>query len=205
MKKTLLFLTLVLLPVFIFCAGPSAKASKGKILSVISHEGFSEKEYFETKKVFEAAGYEVVTVSNTKSKIDGVDFDGVKPDLAIKDITFCTDYDALVIIGGAGAVANIWNNNQLLYVINNFLVNDKIMAAISLAPVALGQGGALKGKKAAVNKAQGAPDMIKASGATYVKSGVVTSGLTVTAANTTDAKKFAKAVLALIKKTKKEN
>ena len=203
MKKQLLLLTLILFPIFLFAATP-VKAPKGKIISFISYENFSEKEYFETKKVFEKAGYEVVTVANTKAKIEGVAYASVRPDLALKDITYCTDYSALVVIGGEGAVLNVWNNTQLLRLIKNFDGDGKVTAGISLAPVALGQAGVLVGKKAAVNKKFGAPEMLKATGAIYVKSGVVTSDFCVTAADTKDAVKFAKAVLALIKKTKKE-
>lgn len=113
---------------------------------IIAPTNFRDEEYFVPKQVFENAGLEVVTASKNTQTAQGKL--GKK---ARVDVDYSTqntsDYDALVFVGGGGAL--VYENDPI---VNNLIkeaaTENKIIAAICIAPRILVASGILNNKKA---------------------------------------------------------
>ncbi|MGH2396249.1 MAG: DJ-1/PfpI family protein [bacterium] len=136
-------------------------------------------------------GYEVHIAAPSKKKLHfvvhdfepGYDTYTEKPgyswdaDLAFADVT-PTEYVAVVIPGGR-APEYIRNNPDCQRIIRHFFEQEKPVAQLCHAPLALAAAGVLKGKRTAAYPAL-EPD-IKAAGAQFVNSEVVVDGMMVSA------------------------
>jgi protease I len=98
-------------------------------------------------------------------------------DLAFKDVN-PSDYAALVIPGGR-APEYIRNDRDVQRIIRHFFDQEKPVAQLCHAPLALAAAGVLKGRRTAAYPAL-EPD-VKAAGATYVDSDAVVDGEMVSA------------------------
>ena len=118
----------------------------GKVLMVIAPVDFRDEEYFDTRKIIEDAGNEVIVVNSTgqpsKSKFGKI----VKPDKSFYDID-SNEYDAIVFVGGAGS-SQYFDNKKALELVKEFNEDGKVVAAICIAPSILANAGILSGKKA---------------------------------------------------------
>src|SRR2546430_9706352 len=131
-------------------------------------------------------GYDVQIAAPSKKKLHfvvhdfepGYDTYTEKPgyswdaDLAFKDVK-PDDYVALVIPGGR-APEYIRNDADLQKIIRHFFQQEKPVAQLCHAPLALAAAGVLKGRKTAAYPAL-APD-VKAAGAEFAVSGAVVDG-----------------------------
>src|SRR2546426_7786998 len=136
-------------------------------------------------------GYDVQIAAPSKKKLHfvvhdfepGYDTYTEKPgyswdaDLAFKDVK-PDDYVALVIPGGR-APEYIRNDADLQKIIRHFFQQEKPVAQLCHAPLALAAAGVLKGRKTAAYPAL-EPD-VTAAGATYVDSDAVVDGEMVSA------------------------
>src|SRR5438094_3786976 len=136
-------------------------------------------------------GYEVEIAAPSKKKLHfvvhdfepGYDTYTEKPgyswdaDLAFKDVK-PDDYVALVIPGGR-APEDIRKDPDLQKMIRHFFQQEKPVAQLCHAPLALAAAGVLKGRKSAAYPAL-APD-VAAAGAEFVDSGAVVDGHMVSA------------------------
>ena len=113
---------------------------------VIAPVDFRDEEYFDTRKIIEDAGNEVIVVNSTgqpsKSKFGKI----VKPDKSFYDID-SNEYDAIVFVGGAGS-SQYFDNKKALELVKEFNEDGKVVAAICIAPSILANAGILSGKKA---------------------------------------------------------
>lgn len=98
-------------------------------------------------------------------------------DLAFKDVDPAA-YDALVIPGGR-APEYIRNDADCRRIIEHFFTQDKPVAQLCHAPLALAAAGVLKGRRTAAYPAL-EPD-VRAAGAEFVDAEVVVDGLMVSA------------------------
>ena len=103
--KTLFFISLALFLV----SSVSLATQRPKVLMVIN-EGYRPEEYFEPRKLFDAAGFDVKVAAHymgsvlpSRSHISEVP--PIPADLTF-DKTSASDYDAVVFVGGNGA----WND-----------------------------------------------------------------------------------------------
>jgi protease I len=136
-------------------------------------------------------GYEVHIAGPSKKKlqfvvhdfVDGYDTYTEKPgytwdaDLAFADVD-PADYVALVIPGGR-APEYIRNDEHVQRIIRHFFDDDKPVAQLCHAPLALAAAGVLEGRRTAAYPAL-APD-VKAAGAEFVDGGGVVDGMMVSA------------------------
>src|SRR5256714_8301005 len=136
-------------------------------------------------------GYEVDIAAPSKKKLqfvvhdfeDGFDTYTEKPgymweaDLAFADVD-PSDYVALVIPGGR-AREYIRNDADVQRIIRHFFDDEKPVAQLCHAPLALAAAGVLEGRRTAAYPAL-EPD-VKAAGATYVDSDAVVDGQMVSA------------------------
>lgn len=169
-----------------------------KIALVIAHKGYQAEEYAVPKKMFEKAGFDVVTVSDKAGTASAHDNSTTKVDVALN--TFDPlQYDALIFIGGQGALDYL--DNDLSYrVIQKAVMADKVVGAICSATRILAKAGALAAKtatgwdgdhnlKAVFDKHAVIYDDV---------SDVVTDGQIVTASGPRHAEQFAHEIMAVL-------
>ena len=154
-------------------------------------------------------GYEVQIAAPSKKKLHfvvhdfepGYDTYTEKPgyswdaDLAFKDVK-PDDYVALVIPGGR-APEYIRNDPDLQKIIRHFFQQEKPVAQLCHAPLALAAAGVLKGRKSDAYPAL-APD-VAAAGAEFVDSGAVVDGQMVSARAWPDHPTWMRAFVRLLK------
>lgn len=111
------------------------------IAIIIAHVGYQPVEYGVPKKIFQEAGYKVVTVSDKPGKAQATD--GSKTDVDVVLSKFDPkEYEAVVFVGGGGALEHL--DNDISYrIIQNAVMANKVVAAICIAPRILAKAGAL--------------------------------------------------------------
>lgn len=173
---------------------------RAKIALIIASRGFRDCEYFIPKEIFRQEGFEVETVSDKAGSAigsDGGEADAAKSLENIKP----EEYDAVVFIGGQGAMACLDNENS--YALARKTVSlGKILAAICIAPSILAKAGVLDKKRATVwsspmDKSQF--KVLSSFGALRDDSDVVADGGIVTASGPDQAQAFARKIAALLK------
>lgn len=154
-------------------------------------------------------GYDVQIAAPSKKKLHfvvhdfepGYDTYTEKPgysweaDLAFADV-HPADYAALVVPGGR-APEYIRNNADCLKIIRQFFENQKPVAQLCHAPLALAAAGVLKGRRTAAYPAL-EPD-IRAAGAEFVDSEAVVDGAMVSARAWPDHPAWMRAFMSILK------
>ncbi len=166
-----------------------------KVAMFIAFQGFRDEEYIEPKKILEAEGIKVDTVSIAKGKARGKFGAIANVDKVISEIN-PSDYDALCLVGGAGCLEHL--DNQPIYDIFKQAFNEnKLIGSICISPVILAHSGLLKGKKATVWP-DGA-DELKAAGAIYTGNDIEVDGKIITANGPAPAKEYAQKLIQELK------
>jgi protease I len=184
MKK----LSLLLIIVFLIlgssaCGRPTptpetVQTLQGKnILMIIAHRDFRDEEYKEPRQLFEAKGAAITVASSSLEIAKGALGAQVKPDLLLQDVAV-GDYDAIVFVGGPGA-QEYWDDPVAHAIAQEAVAQDKVLAAICIAPATLAKAGVLKGKKATVFSSEA--EALEACGANYTGVSVECDGLIITA------------------------
>ena len=166
-----------------------------KVAMFIAFSGFRDEEYTEPKRILEAAGVKVITVSTAKGQASGKFRATAEVDKTIAEID-AADYDALTLVGGPGALPQL-DNPAVHKIFQKASAQGKLIGAICISPVVLAHAGLLKGKKVTCWP-EGA-DEVKKAGAAYTGSEVETDGNLVTASGPIPAKKYAQALVELLK------
>lgn len=170
------------------------------ILFVVAPRNFRDEELLETKRMLKNSGAKCTIASTIGDSISGMLGAKVMPDMLLSDAR-AKDYDAIIFVGGSGAMA-LWNNSDAHRVAKAALKANKLVAAICLAPVILANSGVLKNCDATVFPS--AKKQLSRKGAKYVDRDVVVCGNIITANGPKAVKKFAKAIKsALIKQNNK--
>ncbi len=168
---------------------------KKRAVLIIAAENFRDEELLEPKAILEKNGIEVKVASTIIGQAKGKLGASVKTDMLISDIN-SADFDAVVFIGGPGAVIYI-DDPVANKVIADTLKNKKVLAAICIAPAILAKAGALKDKRATVWESEG--EMLKTCGARYTGKDVEQDGNIITAAGPFAAKEFAETIVKELK------
>lgn len=172
------------------------KFLQGKSIAlIIAFRNFRDEEYFIPKDVFSRAGAGVATVSAEKGIAVGVNGGEADVDL-ILDKLDASDFDALVFVGGEGALKYL-DNAKSYEIARKAMEVSKILAAICVAPVILAKAGVLKGKKATVWSSamdRSAIKILKENGAIYRDEAVASDGRVITANGPAVAKEFAERI-----------
>lgn len=168
-----------------------------KVLFLIAKNGFRDREYFVPKQILEDAGFETFAASNAEKGDFAIGADGgkVEIDINIKNAK-ADDFDAVVFVGGPGALKNL-DNNESYRLMREILAKGKFLAAICIAPVILAKAGVLKGKKATVwsfASDKKSIEILKRNGALYIFEKVVIDGNIITADGPQSAEEFGEAI-----------
>lgn len=162
-----------------------------KIAMLIAHTGFRDEEFLIPKEIFEAAGLEVVVVSNQAGEAVGQYGAVVRVNSVVHGI-HADDFAAVVLVGGSG-VNVFYNDSELFRILHDFLHQRKVIAAICSAPVILANAGLATSKK--VTAFAGDKSLIEAAGAYFTGKTIENDGLVITASGPEFAKEFADEVL----------
>jgi protease I len=180
MKKLLSLLLVIGLIFTLFpLIGAHGQTKNPKIIMIIAPKKFADQEFFEPKSIFEKNGAKVWVASTDLQPAVGYGIQTVKPDLTIASVK-SDDYDAIVIIGGEGAIDFLWDNKELRLLVKDAYAKNKMVAAICAAPVVLARAGLLQGKAATVYPDPGFITELTKNGADYQDTKVVVSGKIIT-------------------------
>lgn len=170
-------------------------AGMKKAVMIIAQDAFRDEELLEPRQILERGGIEVKVASTTLQEVRGMLGVKVKPDILLSAIN-AEDFDAVVFIGGAGA-SQYWDDPQAHQLAREVLDNNRILAAICIAPVTLAKAGILKGKKATVWSSEA--NQLKSAGANYTARAVEKDGNIITAAGPFAARQFGERLLEVLK------
>lgn len=169
---------------------------KKSILMVIAYKDFRDEEYFKTRQVFESAGAKIKVASNKTGEAIGAEGNTVKTEILIKEAN-PKDYDAVVFIGGSGALIHI-DNEDSYKLAEETIYNKKILAAICISPVILARAGVLEGKKATVWTSptdRSAVKILEENGAEFKDQPAVSDGTIITGSGPGASEEFATKVI----------
>jgi protease I len=164
----------------------TVQAADKKALMLIAKDQFQDDEFAKPKEVLEKNGVMVTVASTVLTEVTGTNGGKAKPDILLSDVNV-DDYDAILFIGGAGAVQYL-NDPVALKLAQDAVDADKIVGAICIAPVILANAGVLKEKKATVFFSEA--DKLKAKEVNYTAKGVEIDGKIITADGPGSAQEF---------------
>lgn len=175
-----------------------------KVLFIISFNNFQDDEYLTPLNILKDAGIKADTTSNKiGTAIGGYKKTEVKIEKTINEIDV-NNYDALIFVGGGGALDNLDNENSYKIIQKAFSLK-KIIAAICIAPIILSNSGILKEKKATVWLGN-FPGLIDSTdkhlisrGIFYQNKNVIIDDNIITANGPYAAQEFGEAILKIVK------
>ena len=172
------------------------KTMEKKILMVVAFKDFKDEEYFVTKEVLEKAGYLIETTSSQKGMALGTEGNEAVIILLPHEVN-PQNYEGIVFIGGSGMGKEL-DNQEFQKLAQEFIKNDKIVAAICVAPALLAKSQILKGVKATVWSSaldKSFIQILKANGAIYTDKPVVQDGKIITANGPDAASQFGETIV----------
>ena len=161
---------------------------------MIAPERFRDAELLEPKLALERGGVAVTVASTRPGVAAGMLGARVPVDCTVRRAD-AADFDALVIAGGAGAPAHLWDCEPLLALVRAFHAAGKPVGAICLAGAVLARAGILRGRRATVHPAARARLELKRAGAVFVEQPVVVDGAIITASGPESAVAFGAALI----------
>jgi protease I len=179
---------LVFLLGYMVCLAPAQeKGVKMKsAVMIVAQENFRDEELLQPKEILERNGIEVKIASTTLKEIKGMLGAKVKPDILLSSVDF-RKFDAVIFIGGAGA-SQYWDDPLAHDLARLAQSNNKVLAAICIAPVVLAKAGVLKGRRATVWQSEA--KQLETLGADYTARPVEKDANIITAAGPFAAREF---------------
>jgi protease I len=162
-----------------------------KIAMFIAFKGFRDEEYSEPKKVLEAAGHKVVTVSTAMGTASGKFRLIAQVDKTIGEID-SADYDALTLVGGPGALGDL-DTPAVHAIFRKAMDLGKVVGSICISPVALAHAGLLKGRT--VTCFPDGAEEVEKSGGKCTGAELEVDGKLITANGPIPAKRYGQALL----------
>lgn len=170
------------------------------VVMIIAPKDFRDEEYFIPKEILEKEGIKVVTASRKVGLILGKFGGEAKAEIALADLKV-EDFEAIIFIGGSGAHQYI-DDSDCHRIAKKSVEQDKILAAICIAPAILAKAGVLSGKKATVWSSlmdKTAVKILEEAGAIYLKENLVQDGKIISAAGPEAAEDFGKRISQALK------
>ena len=165
-----------------------------KLLMVIAHEKFRDEEYLIPAEAFSEAGIAFDVAADKPGSCIGMLGEKVEVSQSIKE-SDPTQYDGIVIVGGAGCAEFLWTDIDLRALVQTMYDDAKVVAAICLAPVVLAYAGILEGRQATVFKTRLSEKAFADKGVTFTDIPVVVDGRIITANGPLAASAFADEII----------
>ena len=168
------------------CSYAQKPISGKKAVFLIAAKDFQDDEFSQPLEVLKGKGVAVTVASTTLSEATGMNGAKVTPNALLKDIK-ADDFDAVVFIGGSGAMQYL--DDPLAHKLaQEAVAKNKIVGAICIAPLILANAGVLSGKNATCYPTEG--EKLKGSGVNYSAKPVEVEGNIITADGPKSAKDF---------------
>jgi protease I len=161
-----------------------------KVLIVIAPEKFRDEEYAIPAAALQNAGIGYDVASTRRGVCTGMLGAKVNATRSFEEVD-PESYDGILIVGGGGAQAHLWDDEILGGIVRFFATSAKVIGAICLAPVVLARAGILKGRKATYFNSPVSFREMKAGGAILVDKPVVKDGRILTADGPAASAEFA--------------
>jgi len=162
-----------------------------KVFLVIPKLHFQDDEFRIVREYLSSAGATVFVVISAGSVAVGMRGTRVFPDLRITNVPLDYDFDALVFIGGPGAV-EFYHDPVAHRLARRAYAGGMVVGAICLAPVTLARAGILKGRSVCCHKS--ARVEIEKLKVRWAGEGIQTDRRIVTAGDPKQSGAFAKAL-----------
>jgi protease I len=163
---------------------------------MIATDGFENDELFKPRQALIDAGATVTLASIAMDPIQGEKggekADTIKPDLTLGDVD-TEEFDALVIPGGVGNPDKMRMQGRAVQIVEEFMDDDKIVAAICHGPWLLVEADVVDGRKVT-----GWPSIrtdLENAGADVVDEEVVIDGKLITSRKPDDIPAFNRAII----------
>lgn len=176
-----------------------ADLSQARVL-FLATDGFEEAELFEPRQALLDAGARVTLASIKKDPIQGMVHDTEKgktitPDLTLEEVD-SDDFDALVLPGGVGNPDKMRLQERAIDLVEAFMDDEKIVAAICHAPWLLAEADVVEGRR--VTSWPSVRTDLENAGADVVDEQVVVDGKLITSRKPDDIPAFNQAVIAAL-------
>ncbi len=194
-------------PLLIVCAGyplvqqtpqdesqAAAKITKKAVL-IVPPVQFADNEFFVIQRILTEAGVACTVASSKVGMIQGAVSGIVASEVALDSLKV-ENYDAVVFISGPG-VADYFNSPLALGIVREASARNKVIAAISAAPMILSNAGVLRGMRATGLPQQ--REQMKKAGAQYTGAAVERDGFIITANDSSVAAPFARTIVTVLK------
>ncbi|WP_297299556.1 DJ-1/PfpI family protein [uncultured Brachyspira sp.] len=170
-----------------------------KILFVLSGQNFQDEEYFESKKIFENAGYKTEVsstfIGTAQGKLGGM----TNIDLLFSEVD-AMEFDAVVFIGGIGCIT-LWDDWRTQGLAKLFLDNQKVVAGIGSGVVIMANAKILDGVNVTCLSAD--ESHVRHGNANIMSDKVVVSGSIITANGPDSSKEFANTIVNILNNVSK--
>jgi len=192
MKKIfLMFSVLPLCMLHFFSFNANSSADSKKVLMIVASNGFRDEEFKVPLDMLTSKGYEVVVASSSLGTAKGMLGMSVEVDISVTAAR-PSDYEAIIFVGGVGAQA-FWDDVNAQELAKSMNRDDKLVAAICIAPVTLANAGILEGKNATVWKSES--HRLESKGVNYTGKSVEVDGNIITGDGPSSAEEFAQEVI----------
>lgn len=168
---------------------PTSARPKRAVM-IVPPQGFRDEELIDTAKILNASGILTVIASTEPGALRGMLGTVVQSDVLLDQLQV-EKYDALVFVGGSGAV-NYVNNTLVNAIAGEALRKGKIVGASSMAPLILASAGLLKGTR--VTGFAGDRQKLATAGAVYTGNAVERDNLIITSMGPSNSTQFGKAI-----------
>jgi protease I len=170
---------------------PAPGAGKRAVL-IVASENFQDEELYVTQRTLEAAGVQTVIASTRLGPIRGMLGGAAEAKIFVNQLRV-DDFDAIVFIGGSGAAVEYFGNPVALNIARMAARQRKVLAAISIAPTILANGGVLTGVRATSFLSE--RDRLVQAGAIYTGAPVERERFIITASGPLAAALFGQAIV----------
>lgn len=165
-----------------------------RVLLVIASEGFQGKEYRDTKKVLEKAGYFVVTASDQPGNAKDHEKKEVDVDLQLSEVD-AKNYDGIFLIGGPKAMEHL-DTPEMYGFLRTIDKETQLYGAICISPRIFINANLVSGKYfTGWNGDKKLQEIADNAGLKYVDTKVVTDGNFITATGPESAEEFGQAIV----------
>ena len=193
-------------PIYIICVGhPVAaqieedqEAGQKRAALIVASRDFRDEELFETRRILERAEIRTVIASSRTGPLQGMLGGTAEATSFVRDL-IVDDYDAIVFIGGVGAM-EYFDSPAALSIAREAADKKKVLAAICVAPTILANAGLLRGVRATSFLSE--REALQVAGANYTGSPLERDGLIITARDPVAAAMFGQAIADAIAGTK---
>ncbi|TCP33132.1 type 1 glutamine amidotransferase domain-containing protein [Sphingomonas sp. BK235] len=176
-----------------------ADLSQARVL-MLAADGFETVELFEPRQALEAAGVTVSLASIKRDPIQGMKQDINQAETATPDLTLdeveVDDYDALVLPGGVANPDKLRVAAKAVQIVQDFMDEDKIVAAICHAPWLLAEADVIDGRR--LTGFESIRTDLENAGGEVVDEEVVVDDNLITSRKPDDIPAFNKAILAAL-------